>query len=223
MENLIHHYLRILDIDPFGYFIRLINISHSQSIDLSNIYIRQFETSNSIEEYLTLTSYTFKDQLRPLLRSREIVTIYSKSYDQLKFDIEPYIFIAQDIRQWLTDNHIQTEISLNKIVFNSYRLNSFTSTDIPLLFINRTIHLNQLSTKTILHSNQYAKFIFPYCLSDNNIVNPHTLARYDENENKLEKNTCYKNHQIVKHFDSYPRRLTTTPNRIQSAKKIYIP
>jgi hypothetical protein len=217
MERLIHHYLRILDIDPCGYFIRLINISHNQLLDLSNIYIRQFSI---IEQNLTLTSYTFKDQICSLLHSGEVVTIYSKGYDQLKFDIEPYIFLAQDIRLWLTDDHIQTEISLNNIVFNSYKFYSFTSNDIPSLFINRSIDTNQLSTKRILYSNRYARFIFPYCLSNNNIVNPHTCAIYDQNENKLERNTCYKDNQSVKHFDSYPRRLTSVPNRIQSTKKI---
>jgi len=206
MEKFIYDYLRLLDIDSFGYFIRLINISHNQSIDLSNINIRQFRRLN-----LTLTSYRFKDQIQPLLRSGEVVTIYSKGYNQLKYNIEPYIFIAQDIRQWLTDNDIQTEISLNKIIFNSSKLYSFSSNDIPSLFINRSIDLNRLSTKIILHSKQYERFIYPYCLSNNNIVNPHIC---NENENK-----SYQNNKIVKHFDSYPRRLTTIPNRIQSAKK----
>jgi len=218
MERLIYDYLRILDIDPFGYFIRLINISHNQSIDLSNINIRQFSI-NIERSNLTLTSYRFKDQIQSLLRSGEVVNIYSKAYDQLKYDIEPYIFIAQDIRRWLTDNDIQTEISLNEIVFNSSKLYSFSSNDVPSLFINRSMDLNRLSIKTILHSNQYERFIYPYCLSNNNIVNPHISMIPNENENKFEKNICYENKQIVKHFDSYPRRLTTAPNRTQSAKK----
>jgi hypothetical protein len=201
MESLIHHYLRILDIDPLGYFIRLINISHDESVDLSNIYIRQFGIT---KQDLTLTSYTFKDQIRPLLRSREIATIYSKDYNQLKFDIEPYIFIAQDTSRWLIDEHIQTEISINKIPINSYRFYSFSSNDIPPLFINRTINSKQISIKSISSSNRYARFIFPYCLSNNNIVNPYTWA----NERKP-----------MKYFDSYHRRLTTAPTRLQSPKK----
>lgn len=215
MERLIRQYLRILDIDPSGYFIRLINTSHNQSVDLSNVYIRQFSIHIQAS-----TSYTFHDGIQQLLHSGEVVTIYSRDYRQLKFDIEPHIFIAQDITRWLTDDHIQTEISLNNIVFNSYKFYSFTSNDIPSLFINRSIDTNQLSTKRILYSNRYARFIFPYCLSNNNIVNPHTCAIYDQNENKLERNTCYKDNQSVKHFDSYPRRLTSVPNRIQSTKKI---
>jgi hypothetical protein len=222
MERLIQRYLRILDIDPFGYFIRLINISYNESVDLSNIVIRQFsthnQTTNPIKQKLISNSYTFKDQTRPLLRSGEIVTIYTKDYNQLKFNIEPYIFIAQDILRWLTDDYIRTEISINKIRFNSYKYSSFSSNDIPSLFINRPTDSKQLSTKSISYANRYARFIFPYCLSNDNIVNPHTRALSDRNESPFEKNTCYQNNPIVKHFDSYSRRLTTQPQRIQSFK-----
>lgn len=194
MEVLVRQYLRILDIDSCGYFIRLTNISHNHSIDLSNIYIRQFNNNN------TLTSYKFKNSIKCLLHHGDVVTIYSKSYDQIKFNIEPYIFIAENIRQWLTDETVQTEISLNKIVMDSYRFYSFTSNDIPSLFINRSIKSNELSRKVLLYSNEYARFIFPYCLPDNNIVNPHTWA--------IDKIKFQRS--IVKDFDSYPRRLTTT-------------
>ncbi|CAF2415662.1 unnamed protein product [Rotaria sp. Silwood2] len=214
MEKLICHYLRILDIDPFGYFIRLINTSYNQSLNLSNIHIRQFSVNNQ-----TLNSYTFNKQIGSLLYSGEVVTIFSKHYGLLKFDIEPHIFIAQDISQWLIDIHIRTEISINKTIFHSYKICSITTNDVPLLFIHRSIDSKSFPTKIISQSNQYTRFIFPYCLSIDNIVNPHTSAKSDRNENNLKRDICHENNQIVKHFDSYSRRLTTSPKIIQSSKK----
>ncbi|CAF1233589.1 unnamed protein product [Rotaria sordida] len=214
MEKLIRDYLRILDIDPFGYFIRLINTSHHQSLNLSNIYIRQSNINNQ-----TLNFYTFNKQIRSLLHNDEVVTIYSRHNGLIKFDIEPHIFIAQDISQWLTDPYIRTEISINQIIFHSYKICSITTNDVPLLFIHRSIDSKQFSTKTMSQSNQYTRFIFPYCLSIDNIVNPHTWAISDKNENNLKRNICHKNNQIVKHFDSYSRRLTTAPKIIQSLKE----
>jgi hypothetical protein len=203
MERLIHHYLRILDIDPFGYFIRLINLSRNQSFDLSNIHLRQCNKQN-----LTLNSYTFNDQVRPLLHSGGVVTLYSNQSCQFKFDIEPHIFIAQNIPRWLTNDHIRTEISINKLVFDHYRTCSSAANDVPLLFINRPIYSKQLSTKVISNSNRYTKFVYPYCLPINNIVNPHTSGINHQIDVKLKTNICQK---TVKHFDSYPRRLTTAP------------
>ncbi|CAF0852603.1 unnamed protein product [Rotaria sp. Silwood1] len=215
MEQLICHYLRILDIDPFGYFIRLINTSHNQLLNLSNIHIRQFSINNRI-----LNSYTFNKQIRSLLHSGEVVTIYSRHYGLLKYDIEPHIFIAQDISQWLTDVHIRTEISINKIIFHSYKICSNTTNDVPLFFFHRSIDSKQFSPKTISQLNQNTRFSFPYCLSIDNIVNPHTWAMSDRNKNNLKRNMCQKNNSILKHFDSYSRRLTTAPKIIQSSKTI---
>lgn len=218
MEELVCKYLRILDIDPSGYFIRLINISSNQSLNLTNIYIRQYNKNK-------LISYNFKNPIGKLLRHGEVVTIYSKSYDQIKFDIEPYIFIAENIRKWLINDSIQTEILLNKMLIDSSKFYSFTSNDIPLFYINRTNQLNQLRKKRFLYSNDYTRFIYPYCLSNNNIVNPYTLGLDEENRKKFPKIFCYKKDEFIKDFDSYPRRLTTTTtstifNRIQSSKKI---
>jgi hypothetical protein len=206
MERLIRQYLRILDIDPSGYFIRLINTSHNQSVDLSNVYIRQFSIHIQAS-----TSYTFHDGIQLLLHSGEVVTIYSRDYRQLKFDIEPHIFIAQDITRWLTDDHIETEISLNKIVFDRCKICSLATSDVPLLFINQSIDSKQqqLPRKPISHATEYGRFTFPYCLSIDNIVNPHTRTKSDQNESK----------QKVKDFDSYARRLTTAPKKIPSFRK----
>lgn len=218
MERLIRHYLRILDIDPFGYFIRLINISHNQSLDLSNIHIQQF----NIDIQTPNSSYKFNDRIRSLLHSGEVVTLYSRDYYQLKFDIEPYIFIAQNISRWLTDDYIHTELSINKIVFDHYRTCSLSTTDVPLLFINRPIYSKELPRKIIPNSNQYTRFIFPYCLPIDNIVNPHTWAISNQKEIQLKMNVCHDNNQTVKHFNSYSRRLTTEPKIIQSSKKTQI-
>ena len=215
MEKIIYDYLRILDIDPLGYFIRLINKSYHQEIDLKNISIRQFNINNQ-----TLNSYIFNDKIRYLLHSGEVVTIYSKDYDRLESDIEPYVFIAQDISRWLIDNHIQTEISINEIVFDCCKNYLLSTTDIPLLFNNPSTVSKQLSIKTILPSNQYARFIYPYCLSMDNIVNPHTYATSDQDNYKTTKNICSKLNETVKHFDSYPRRLTTAPKIIQLSKEL---
>jgi len=206
MEKFIRDYLRILDIDPNGDFIRLINTSHDQSIDLSNILIRQYRHND-----LMLITYKLQDQIRPLLRNGEVVCIYSKGSDQFKFNIEPYVFIAESIRKWLTDVDIQTEISLNEIVIHSSRFHSFSSNDIPTLFLNRSIDSEQFPRKFSSYSNRYARFIYPYCLPNNDIVNPHTSAIINEN-------ISYEKNPIVKHFDSYPRRLTTASQRMRSAK-----
>jgi hypothetical protein len=204
MEKFLSNYLRILDIDPYGYSIRLINNSHDQSLDLSNILIRQYHHDD-----LILISYKFQEQIRPLLRSGEVVSIYSKGSDQYQFNIEPYIFIGETIRNWLTDIDIQTDLSLNQIILHSSKFHSFSSTDVPSLFLNRSIDLKQFPTKLSSYSNRYARFIYPYCLSNNDIVNPHTSAIMNEK-------IFYEKNHLVKHFDSYPRRLTTASQRIRS-------
>jgi hypothetical protein len=204
MEKLIHDYLRILDIDPLGYFIRLINRSHHQSLDLSNISIRQFSINNR-----TLNLYTFNDKIQSLLHNGEVVTVYSRDYGRIQFDIEPHVFIAQNISRWSTD---QAEISMNKIVFDRYQICSFATNDVPLLFNTPPSDSKLFLTKTILPSNQYARFIFPYCSYPNNIANPHIYAISDQ---KNKRNLCrIDDDAIVKHFDSYPRRLTTAPKKI---------
>ncbi|CAF3513260.1 unnamed protein product [Adineta steineri] len=214
MEKLLHLYLRILDIDPFGYFIRLINISYKQSLDLSNICIQQIDDNIQIRN-----SYTFHDQIRTLLHHGEIATIYSKDYKQLKFDIEPHIFIAKDVSKWFSDDHITIEISINNIVFDSRMICSLTTNDIPLLYIKQSNDFKPLSINTISNTKQYERFIFPYCLSIDNNVNPHNRGISKRNENKFKRNICYEEKQIVKHFDLYARRLTTAPKIIQSLKK----
>ena len=205
MEKSIRDYLRILDIDPYGYSIRLINTSHDQSIDLSNILIRQYH-----QDDLVLISYKFQDQIRPLLRSGEVVSIYSKGSGEYQFNIEPYIFVAETIRKWLTDVDIQTDLSLNKTIIHSLKLHSFSSNDVPTLYLNRATDSRQFPTRLSSYSNRYARFIYPYCLPNNDIVNPHTSA-------VINQKSFYEKNQIVKHFDSYPRRLTTAASqRIQS-------
>ena len=215
MEKLIHDYLRILDIDPLGYFIRLINLSHHRSLDLSNISLRQVNT-----EKQAIHLYIFDDQIQPLLPNGGVVTIYSRNYNRLKFDSKPYIFIAHDVLRWSTNDDIQTELSMNEIVFDFYKFDSLSTSDVPLLFNNSPTNLRQLSIKPILSSNQYARFIFPYCSTGNNLVNPHTFAISDQDDNEIKRNLCYERKQTVKHFDSYPRRLTTAPKTIQLSKKI---
>jgi hypothetical protein len=155
-----------------------------------------------------------------LLHSGEVVTIYSKDYNRLVSDIEPYVFIAQDISRWLIDDHIRTEISINEIVFDCCKNYSLLTNDIPLLFNNSSTVSKQLSIETILPSNHYGRFIYPYCLSMDNIVNPHAYAISDQDKNKTTRNICSKLNETVKHFDSYPRRLTTAPKIIRLRKKL---
>ena len=221
MELLICKSLRLLDIDPSGCSLRLINTSYDQSIDLSNILIRQCRSNLPIDEDILVSSYTFADQIRPLLRSREVVTIYSKSSHQFQFNIKPYIFIADNIRQWFIDENIRTEISIAQTVCQSIRSYPFSSNDIPTLFLNRPIESERCPRKSLVHSNRYARFIFPYCLSNDDIVNPHTSAVVERKESQHERNPCYATKQTVKLFNSYPRRLTTAAaatQRMQSAK-----
>lgn len=219
MEQLICKYLRLLDIDPYGCFLRLINISYNQSIDLSNIIIQQWRHNyHPIDENVIIASYTFADEIRPLLRSREVVTIYSKSSQQFKFNIKPYIFIADHIRQWFIDDDIRTEISLRQTICQSNRSGRYPSNDIPTLFLNRPIDSEQCPRKSLVRSDRYARFIFPYCLSNDDIVNPHTSAVVERKESQYERHPCYATKQTVKHFNSYPRRLTTASQRMRSAK-----
>ena len=220
MEKFTRDHLRVLDIDPFGCFLRLKNTSHDQSIDLSNIIIRQFHHDIQTDKELTLTIYKFEDQIRPLLRSGGVVTIYSKGSDQFQFNIEPYIFLGENIRRWLTNDDIQTELSLHQIVFHSYRFLPFSSSDVPTVFLHRSIDSRQCRTKSASYANRYSRFTFPYCLSNTNIANPHTSATVERNEESIPRNSCYQKNSIVKHFDSYPRRLTTAFQRMQSAKII---
>ena len=202
MEKLLRNYLRILDIDPNGYSIRLINTSHDQSIDLSNILIRQYRHDD-----LILISYKFADHIRPLLRSGEVVNVYSKGSDQYRFNIEPYIFIAETIRKWLTDGDIRTDLSLKGKSLQSSKLRSFSSAnDVPTLFLNRSMEWKHCPTKLSSYSNRYARFIYPYCLSNDDIVNPHTSAIF----------SYHPKNDLVKHFESYPRRLTTASRRVRS-------
>ncbi|UJR23541.1 hypothetical protein I4U23_026530 [Adineta vaga] len=195
MEKVVFDYLRLLDIDPTGSFLRLINFSHEKSLDLKNITIQQVNDNDQV-----LNSYTFHPQTRSLLRHDEIVTIYSNNYRQMKFDNEPYMFIAQDISRWSINDDIQTKLSFKNIIFHSQNLSRANPNDIPFLFIQNSIDSTQIPTKTKFHSNQYGEFHFPYCLSTENVVNPHTRGI----DQKLRKKS-------VNNFDSYPRRLTTTP------------
>ncbi|CAF2062545.1 unnamed protein product [Rotaria magnacalcarata] len=224
MDTSMYQYLRILDIDPFGYFIRLMNISCNKSLDLSNINIQQISTNiqamDSSGKTSILNSYIFNKELRSLLHSGEVVTIYSRHHGLFKFDVAPHIFIAHDTAQWLTDSHIRTEISINRIIYHSCKICSLTTNDVPLLFIHRSTNSKQYLTKTINEPNQYTRFVFPYCLSTDKIANPHTSAISDKHEKKIEKNRCYTNRQLVQQFDSYPQRLTTAPRIIKSSKKI---
>lgn len=208
MEKSVLHYFRILDIDPFGYFIRLINTSNNQSLNLSTIRIRQFtndnQPSNSNEENLLFNSYTFNYQIRVLLKSAEVVTVYSQLYSAIKTDIEPHVFIAQDVFRWLTDSHIRTEVSINQNLIHSFNNSSSLTNDIPLLFNHRqSSERRQFLTKKVLKSNQNTRFRFPYCLSIDNVVNPHYRANCNDNEDSGTRNTFYEKSTVGKHMNSY--------------------
>lgn len=218
MEQVIRDYLRLLDIDPFGCFIRLINISHDQSLDLSNITIRQWRHDHLTNQDVLISSFTFPPQIRPLLRSRQVVTIYSKSSQQFKFNISPYIFIADHIRQWFTEDGLRTDISIGQTICQSNRIDPYPSHDIPTLYLNRPIDAERCPRKSISYADRYARFIFPYCLSNDDIANPHTSAVVERCRNPFERNSCYASKPNVKLFNSYPRRLTTALPRISSTK-----
>lgn len=216
MEKLLENYLRILDIDPYGDFIRLRNISHHQSLDLSNVNICQYQ-NNNIDDDFILNNYQFKDSLRTRIRAGEVVTIYSKGSNQIQCSIEPYIFVAKNVTRWLTDqSSVRTDLFLKKNLIHSYRSFHSPSNDIPTLFLNRTnfnIENNQQKIPSI--NNDYSRFIYPYCLSNTNIVNPYTLGL---NQRELPKKKCLEVNEIITNFDAYPRRLTTAPQRILSSK-----
>lgn len=219
MEKLLENYLRILDIDPSGDFIRLINISRHRALDLSGVLIRQSRRSESNPENPILNHYQFPDSLRTSLRNREVVTIYSKGSNQLQCSIEPYLFVATDVTRWLNDRSVHTEISVNQTLLHSYQFFVDASNDIPTLYLNPPKNLDLFSArKTPLSRNDYSRFIFPYCLSNRNIVNPYTWGLDEPNDKSLERKVCYQSKETLLNFDSYPRRLTTAPQRSRSLK-----
>ncbi|CAF0790949.1 unnamed protein product [Adineta ricciae] len=190
-------YLRLLDIDPTGSLLRLINVSHQKSLDLKNISIRQVNTDGKVAN-----SYTFHPRVRSLLRHNEVVTIYKKNYRHMKFDNEPYMFIANDIARWLIDDHIRTELSFNDVIFHSQERCVSIINDIPLFFTQYSFDSQSDKTKTNTPSVHYGDFHFPYCLSTDNSVNPHTHG--------VERQV-----QHTGNFNDYHRRLTTSPKKIQ--------
>lgn len=223
MESLIQQYLRILDIDPSGYYLRLINKSNNHSLDLSNIQIQQRTTKippiNELHFNPILKSYKFDNQIQRLLPSGEFVTVYSYEYRRVQCEMEPNIFIADSVSRWSTSNHIQTELSLNQNVFDRSRTFLPSDNDIPYLYVHSIFPLKQSlkRVKTALPTRE-TTFHFPYCLSDNNIVNPYTTAMPSRKMTEWKSSWCRPATPLVKDFDTYARRLTTSPKRIQSSR-----
>lgn len=220
MEKLLETHLRILDIDPYGDFIRLINLSHHQSLDLSNVNIRQCQVSPKQGDELVLNNYQFKDFLRTRVRSGEVVTIYANGSNQIRCSIEPYIFVAKNVTRWLTDrSSIRTDLCLNKALIHSYRSPHLSSSnDIPTLFLNRIYNFENIQHKYPPIANDYSRFIYPYCLSNENITNPYTWGLNDRNERQFSKKNCLQINEIIPNFDAFPRRLTTASQRTFSSR-----
>lgn len=195
MQAFVREYLRLLDIDPAGNFLRLINRSHERALDLRRVRIQQVDGDGRV-----CNCYAFDEQSASLLGSDVVVTIYSRDYRRLKFDIRPYVFVANELARWLTDDYVRTELSLDGIVFDSRARQALTNDDVPYLFIQHASHTRQRDVQIKTFSPWMEAFHFPYCSSPDNAVNPHT--RGQGRRRRQHEVTC---------FEDYPRRLTTVP------------
>lgn len=218
MENLLQQYLSILDIDPAGYYLRLINRSLNHSLDLSNVQIQQRKRHENAAESI-VNVYQFDCQIQPLLPVGQFVTVYSREYFRVRREIKPNIFIAQSVGRWATANFIQTELLINQMIFNRSKNFLSSENDVPFLYTHSVFPLVKSSrrVKSALPPRPL-DFHFPYCLSDNNITNPYTSAVPSRKLIEWKSSICRSTNGLVKDFDTYAQRLTTSPKRIQSAK-----
>ena len=201
MQKRLRSYLRILDIDPFGRFIRLVNSSRSHALDLSQIHICQ---RHVFESSAIILAYTFTDDIRHLLNRGETVTIHSREDDRVQFDMVPSMVVARHVARWSTDNHMQTELSIDGLTFDRHRFCSLSTNDIPFLLIHRSVPRTShrpFESSTVTRETRCS---FPYCTSIDNAINPHV---------RLATNSVAERRQTTNAFDSYPRRLTTAPRK----------
>ena len=223
MEKCIADYVRLLDIDPSGYFLRLINTSLKQSIDLSNIDLQQrLADSSSTNGTRVVHVYRFASGVRPLLPAGEFATIYARDYSPARFEIRPHMFLASEVSRWSVDILSPIELSINQLVFDRYRPSILSDSDVPLLFINRTVPLRSTPIPMMpATSARRASCHFPYALPVDNIFHPHSSGASDSETRRRKVFTSEECSQIVKSFDSYPRRLTSASTRGLPVRNAY--
>ena len=208
MQKLLRSYLRILDIDPFGRFVRLVNTSRSHALDLSQIHLCQ---RNVYESSSIVHSYTFSNDIRPLLKRGETVAIHSRADDRVQFDIAPYMVVARRLARWSTENHMRTELSIDGLTFDRYRFCSLSTNNVPFLLIHRSVPRTPPPPFESSTSTRETRCCFPYCTSIDNAVNPHVRVAHTQAPNSVAQQR-----QTTDTFDSYPRRLTTAPKEMRS-------
>ena len=163
MENLLQQYLSILDIDPAGYYLRLINRSLTHSLDLSNVQIQQRKRHENATESI-VNAYKFERQIQPALPAGQFVTIYSREYFRVCREIEPNIFIAQNVGRWATASSIQTELLINETIFNRSKKFLPSENDVPFLYTHSVFPVvkSPRRVKSALPPRPL-EFHFPYC------------------------------------------------------------
>ena len=215
MDKCICDYLRLLDIEPSGYFVRLINTSRRQSIDLSDVNVQQRICDHSLTRVdRVLHAYRFSGEVRSIVPPGQSVTIYTRDYSPVQFEIRPYMFIADEIARWSVDHRCPIELSINELVFDRYRPSLPSDSDVPLLFISRIVPLRSFPTRLVSDGiTRRSSCHFPYALPVDSIYHPHTSAASDSTTGRRKIFTREESSQVVKSFDFYPRRLTTAPTR----------
>lgn len=215
MDKCICDYLRLLEIEPSGYFVRLINTSRRQSLDLSDVNVQQrICDSSSTRADRVVHAYRFSRKVRPIVPPGQSVTIYTRGYSPAQFEIRPYMFIADEIVRWSVDHQCPIELSINELVFDRYRPSLPSDSDVPFLFISRFVPLRSVPTRTVSDGiTRRASCRFPYTLPVDSIYHPHTSAVSDSTTGRRKIFTREESSQVVKSFDFYPRRLTSAPTR----------
>ena len=220
MENLTRHYLQILDIDPNGGFIRLINTSRSHTIDLNGICIRQTYDDNvawpSTMINGILNNFQFDIHRHSLLRCGRVTIVYSAEHRLTGFELVPYhpnVFLAYAVRRWFTDAHVKTELQINDITFHSYKPCFPSDSDVPVLFHQRMIPGKQnLLPLPVLKLTPDLRGQYPYCLDPESIVNPHTQAMINDTIDDCNEQIEFE--QIVENIDSCAQDLIASERRI---------
>jgi hypothetical protein len=213
MASSIHDYLRLLDIDVHGDFVRLINNSRRRPVNLSDVTIRQVTsaTSNEHEQSVQVNSYRFPHRIDTLLPAGDCVTIYANENCHVQFEMKPYVFIASTVARWSTSDASRTEISIDQDVFDRCQPCSLScDNDVPLLFNNRIRPwVSSCMRREYCPTIDNGRCRFPYCLSTEHPVNPHTSGMFDCDLIESDTNTREHVARTMTNFDAYARRLTS--------------
>lgn len=192
MEISLKKYLRILDIDRQGIFIRLSNRSAQEKLDLRNVRIRQIsqrKTPDTIEDFSrTINEFHFDEKQPFFLRAADVLTIFSTEAHLFGLNLQENnsnICVCSKIQHWRTESFIKTELFLGETVIQSVNSAFLPETDVPAVFLPRPIHA-PIKSIQVKNNRTFTKHCgqFPYCFNPENPSNPHTEAREDQAKRK---------------------------------------